>query len=160
MFAIRILYLVIVSTIANFPSAHAQVGDLPTGIVIGKTLQELEAAGEANGWALAPGSWFPETKTVEGTDLTLYFCDQVLWTIDEHFPGGFKEFVETVLRLEIEHGEAETDVAFLPAPTSLYLADANFKTTDGLEINVQVYTKDDQMTLWSRTSTVAMCDVD
>lgn len=140
--------------------AFSQGGKLPEGLAIGKTLKELEKAGEAYGWVLSAGEWLPETWSVEGTDLTLYFCGDVLWTIDQYLPGGLKGYVETVRNLEAKHGKPETDVDIIPFPPKLYLVQSDFHTNNGFDITVQFYQKNDNTTLWSRTTKNSECTVE
>ncbi len=156
----QIIRLCAVLVFTGLSPAYSQVGKLPEGIALGKTFKDLEAAGEANGWALSPGEWLPETWSVAGTDVTLYFCGDVLWTIDQIFPGGIREFVELVHQLEVKHGKPETDVDIIPFPSQLHLIQSDFDTNDGFEITVQVYQKGDKTTFWSRTANTTECDED
>ncbi|WP_299663241.1 hypothetical protein [uncultured Ruegeria sp.] len=126
--------------------AFPQDGKLPERLVIGENLDDLGKAGEVNGWGLSAGKWLPETWSVEGTDLALHFCGDVLWTIDQYLPGGLRAFVETVHNLEEKHGKPEIDVDIIPIPPKLYLVQSDFHTNDGLGITVQFFQKNDEST--------------
>ncbi len=134
--------------------------DLPGGLSFGTTLAEVRMAAQSNGWDLEQTSFSTDAWSIDALGLTLYFCDQSLTSVDQNRDGDLHAFVETVSELGLKYGEPSTEV-FILSPHSKFErhgVQSVFEADQGVRISVQIYTKDNASTLWTRTSDSAVCE--
>lgn len=144
--------------LASISAAQCQATELPDGLAFGRHFSEVEAVVVTNGWELQKSivsGW-----NVPAANITLYFCNEHLASIDQREKGSLHLFVETVQALRLKHGKPETDVFVMAArdPLETHGIQSVFKSDDGLRISVQIYTRQDGQTLFTRTSKTAVCE--
>lgn len=146
--------------VGGFSPAFSKEFDLPGGLLFGATFSEVQVMAQSQGWDLEQATFSSDAWSVGTMGLTFYFCDQSLTSFDQSLDGDSRTFVETVLELRTKYGEPDTDV-FILSPRSRFEkhgVQTAFETDKGVRLSVQISTKDNVQTVWTRASDSSVCE--
>ncbi|MCT4559365.1 MAG: hypothetical protein N4A61_15050 [Pelagimonas sp.] len=135
--------------------------ELPDGVSIGATFDDIQVIARSRNWELRQTSFNSNAWSIPEQKVTLYFCDQMLATVDKELNGNLRTFVETVWNLQLKWGEPHTET-FVLVPGSqweTYGVQSTFKSAQGLSLTLQIYTRNDNETLWGRMADGSVCEL-
>ena len=159
MFELKPIILSIFLFSVSVLPAHSDGLELPGEVTFGTALSDLQTTAETQGWGLRQTTFSSNAWSSDTEGVTFYFCDQVLSSVDQYLDGGLRTFVETVWKLELEYGKAATKI-FVLAPRSdleMHGVGSVFEPSPGKSISVQLQTKNDTETVWTRKSDSNVC---
>ena len=150
---------IFLSSVLALP-APADGLELPSGVTFGMSFSDLQTTAEEQDWDLRQTTFNTNAWSSDAEDLTFYFCNQVLSSIDQYLNGGLRGFVETVWQLELKYGKASTET-FVIAPRSdfeTHGVQSVFELSQGTRISVLIQTRNDEVVVWSRKSNGEVCE--
>ncbi|NEJ72539.1 hypothetical protein GR197_18675 [Rhizobium phaseoli] len=107
---------------------------------LGSSFADAWRNASEKGWRLKelspnlPGNW-----VVEGSNLSLFICNDKVGSIQQHRDGGLHDFALIVQDFRIKYGEPATTILTFPVgPTWISNIDARFASPSGETVNVKL----------------------
>lgn len=119
------------------------------GFEFGSSLADAEAHAAANGWNLRQVSpEIPLWWTVDGSNISLGVCGDMVGSVARNFAGGLHEFTSIIWDMTWDWGKpVDTKIITLNAGAAkISNIDAHFKREDGTSAFVQFSKTDDRET--------------
>ena len=114
--------------------------ELQLGFELGIQLDDARNYASANGWSLRPSSeHLPNEWVVEGTDGSLFVCDNRVVAVRRNFEGTLDEFASMVGHTTRTLGSPETTiVTFMAGNVRVSNIDTRYDAEDGSGVLIQL----------------------
>lgn len=101
--------------------------------VLGSSLNAAQQHARQKGWRLVPSAEeLPGQWRVDGANLSLFVCGDIVASVTEHLDGDLEEFSALVFSMEGQLGKPDTQIlSFTSAAGIISTIDARFVTEDG-----------------------------
>ncbi|WP_312361263.1 hypothetical protein [Agrobacterium sp.] len=108
------------------------------GFELGGTLREARKHAVSKGWQLKQlSAELPDEWMVDGTNLSLFICDDKIGAIRKQSAGGLDEFVSIVSELQAKYGTPQTKIgSFMAGRARVSDIRANFSGPEALNVSV------------------------
>ncbi|PDS78073.1 hypothetical protein [Rhizobium sp. L43] len=128
-------------------AACAQTLDDLHDFKLGSSFADAQQNASEKGWKLKElSSFLPGNWLVEGSNLSLFVCDDKVASIQQHRDGGLHDFALIVQDFRIEYGEPATTIVTFPVgPTWISNIDVRFTSSSGESVNVQLSSVDEKL---------------
>lgn len=128
------------------------------GFVLGSRLEEAEVNAKAHGWTISPLSvHLPGHWRIEGSNYTLFVCENKVLSVVEKINGDFEEFALFVMDMQSQWGEPVTQI--ISSGVGVFSTiDASFSTDDGTTL-VQLQSVNGRRSLTAQHSSNVECTI-
>ena len=130
---VRKIYLSTAFGVLAGSVAYAADPEKLGGFVLGSSFEAAQQHALERGWEIVPVSeHLPGSWSVEGSNLSLFVCNETVRSVGEKLEGDLEEFAALVFKMRLELGEPDIQILSTPlGPGAISTIDARFDTDDG-----------------------------